>query len=342
MPRLDRHTSTLAAVTAQISSDREEITASEVDPVAGQVAAMRQAHSLAQLDELAASGSLAAPLARRAVRNEEEAIAARARLSPPRELVTRLGPRPAAGPNRHTWDDAVAHLAIYRARYAPTPVADGAYVSWALGPVPDDGPRQDAYSAAGDALLRAEQASLLQRTPAQLAQERAHLRSAMAPPSPQRLNQALGHQSDAQRALAQAEARHAGALDAQRSAEARLPLEQRLARIDRAIAVHVDDAVASPAPYLTDALGPRPRDPAQRDRWNNAARQMETWRQAELGLPPSAGELGDDGLAAAIGDPPEDPALALRHDLVVRNLPVEFQPTLIVERVLEGPVLSID
>ena len=69
MPRLDRDTSTLQAVTAQISTDREELLASEVDPVAGQVAALRQAHSLPQLDELAVSGSLAAALARRAVRN---------------------------------------------------------------------------------------------------------------------------------------------------------------------------------------------------------------------------------------------------------------------------------
>jgi hypothetical protein len=233
---------------------------------------------------------------------------------------------------------------------------------------------------------------LLERTPAQLAQERAHLRSAMAPPSPQRLTQAIGHQSDAQRALTDAEARHADALDAQRSAErgflrrptakrteaaaveveaslaaraaaadalrratervaalqpealarARLPLEQRLARIDRAIAAHVDEGVASPAPYLTTALGPRPSDPAQRDRWNTAARHIETWRQAELGLAPSGGELGDDGLAAAIGAPPEDPGLALRHDLVVRNLPVEFQPTRTVDRAIEGPALSID
>ena len=236
-------------------------------------------------------------------------------------------------------------MAVYRARYAPKPVPEGPFVSLALGPVPEACPRQDAYSAAGDALLRAEQCSLLQRTPAQLAQERANLRSAMAAPSAQRLTQAIGHQNDAQRALTEAEARHAGALDAQRSAErgflrrptakrieaagieveaslaaraaaadtlrratervaalqpdalaeARLPLEQRLARIDRAIAAHVDDAVASPAPYLAEALGPRPTDPAQRERWNTAARRIETWRQAELGLPPSAGEWATTG-----------------------------------------------
>jgi conjugative relaxase-like TrwC/TraI family protein len=392
MPRLDGDTSTLQAVTAQISTDREELLASEVDPLAGQVAALRQAHSLPQLDELAASGSLAAPLAGRAVRNEEEAIAARARLSPSRWLIGCFLPLFAGVPPRDTWDEAVGQVAVYRARYLPNPVPDGPFVSWALGAVPDNGARRDAYSAAGDALLMAEQSSLLQRTPAQLAQERAHLRSAMAPSSPQRLTQAIGHQSDAQRALTDAEARHADALDAQRSAErgflrrptakrtevavveveaslaaraaaadalrratervaalqpealarARLPLEQRLARIDRAIAAHVDDGVASPAPYLTTALGPRPSDPAQRDRWNTAARHIETWRQAELGLAPSAGELGDDGLAAAIGAPPEDPALALRHDLVVRNLPVEFQPTLTVGRAMEGPALSID
>jgi conjugative relaxase-like TrwC/TraI family protein len=391
MPRLDDVTCTLAAVTAQISSDRDELLATEIDPLAAEVAALRASHSLSQLDQMAASGSLAAPLAQRAVRHEEDAIAARARLDPPREMLTRLGPRPGPGPTRDAWDDAVGHVALYRTRHPVTPVANGAFVSWALGSVPDDAALHPAYIEAGGAILRAEQATLDQRSPARLAEERAHLRSAMAPPSAQRLTQALAVQRDAERDYTDADDRcsaaEAGQRLAQRGllrrpsakrveaatdeasaavaartaaadtlrqatarvdalapdalAEARLPLEQRMARIDRAIAAHVEEAVATPAPYLSTALGPRPTDSTQRERWNAAASRIETWRHAELGLAPADGPLAAEGLAAAIGAPPTDPALALRQDLAVRELPVEFRPTRTLERAIEGPVLSI-
>ncbi|MGI8808196.1 MAG: hypothetical protein ACR2KK_10210, partial [Acidimicrobiales bacterium] len=76
------------------------------------------------------------------------------------------------------------------------------------------------------------------------------------------------------------------ALDPHAVAEARGPVQQRLDRIDGAIAEKVRDAVASPAPYLSSALGARPSDPEQRRRWNEAARQVETWRHGELGLGP--------------------------------------------------------
>ena len=393
MPRLDDVTSTLAAVTAQISSDREELLATEIDPLAAEVAALRASHSLVQLDQLAGVG-----LPRRASRpsapcaTRRTPIAARARLAPPREMLTRLGPRPGAGPTRDAWDDAIGRVALYRSRHPVTPVANGAFVSWALGPVPSDAALHPAYSEAGGAILRAEQASLDQRPPARLAQERAHLRSAMAPPSAQRLTQAVAVQRDAERDYTDADARCSAAEAAQRSAErsflrrpsakrieaaadeasasvaartaaadslrqatarvdalapdalaeARLPLEQRLARIDRAIAAHVEEAVATPAPYLSTALGPRPTDSAQRERWNAAATRLETWRHAELGLAPADGPLAAEGLAAAVGGPPTDPALALRQQLAVRELPVEFRPTRTLERAIEGPVPSID
>jgi hypothetical protein len=100
--------------------------------------------------------------------------------------------------------------------------------------------------------------------------------------------------------------------------------------------------VASPAPYLSTALGPRPNDPTQRERWNEAARRIETWRHAELGLGPGDGALGEDGLSAALGPVPADPAQAMRRELAVRQLPIEFQPQRTAERAMEGPALTMD
>ena len=100
--------------------------------------------------------------------------------------------------------------------------------------------------------------------------------------------------------------------------------------------------MARPAPYLFTALGPRPDNPTQRPRWEEAARRLETWRQAELGLGPDDGALGDDGLTAAIGIEPADPTEALRRQTVIDNLPVEFAPRHTIELGIEAPGLSID
>ena len=392
MPRLDRETSTLSAVAAQVRTDRDELLATEIDPLAAQVAALRRSHTLRQLDEMTASSSLAAPLARRAVRQEEQAIAVQARLRPTRDITVRLGSRPAAGPTREAWDAAVGHVAVYRTRYSPTPERNGAGVAWALGPVANEPARQDAYSVAANAITRAEQAILRERTPAQLAQERTHLRSALATPSPQRLEHASEVAKQAREALDNAEARYGAAVAAQRSAErsvlrrpgarrmeaaavdvsaalatrtaaadalrratervdalapeavaeARLPLQQRLERVEAAIASHVAEALAKPADYLTTALGPRPSEPGQRDRWNEAARQLENWRHAELGLGPIDGPLADEGLSAAIGPAPDDPMLALRRDMAVHDVRMDFSPTRMIDRELDGPLLELD
>jgi len=94
---------------------------------------------------------------------------------------------------------------------------------------------------------------------------------------------------------------HVAALEPDAVAAARLPVEQRLAMVEHAIAAHVDEAIATPADYLITALGPRSDNATQRPRWDKAARALETWRHAELGLGPDDGALGDDGLSAAIG-----------------------------------------
>ena len=132
------------------------------------------------------------------------------------------------------------------------------------------------------------------------------------------------------------------ALEPQAVTQARVPVEQRLELVDRAIAAHVDEAVASPASYLVTALGPRSDNPSQRRRWDDAARALETWRHAELGLGPADGPLGDEGLSAAIGPVPTDPTDALRRQFVIDRLPVEFAPHHTVDLAVEAPVLSLD
>lgn len=136
MPRLVEDTEVLTAFTRNMASDRDELLAQEIDPRAARVAALGAAHTLSELDRLATSSSPEAPLAALARRHREQAIWAQARLHPLADLVARLGARPPMGPARQPWDEAVGRTAVYRERYRPACVPDGAYVSWALGPIP--------------------------------------------------------------------------------------------------------------------------------------------------------------------------------------------------------------
>jgi len=378
MPRLEHQTHALAAVTARISSDRDELLATEVDPMAASVAAMGASCSLAELDAMASSRSLAAPIADRARRHAEATIAAAARLHLDADLLPRLGARPTTPVDRRLWDEAIGSLAVYRARYAPTPVPGGPFVSWAMGPIPDDADQRVAYSAAGTAVARAEQAELRRHSPADLAAERLALRRALSVrpgdearrvvgvamdqaraerdqaashraeaartldsaehprlrrPRAQRVEAACQHLAEADVALGRAVEQlrlatdRAAALQPDAVAEARVPLKQRLEHVNDAIAAHVEEAIASPAPYLYTALGPRSDNPTQRPRWEKAARGLETWRHAELGLGPADGPLDDEGLAAAIGPVSGDETDVLRRQMAIDDLPIEFIPT---------------
>lgn len=393
MPRLRQETNALAAVITQIKDDRDELLATEIDPFAAQVAAMARSHNLAQLEALASSKSLAAPIAAQARDQALDTIARTARLHPDADLLPRIGPRPTAAADRRLWDEAVGQAGVYRARYAPTPVPNGSWVTWALGPVPDDGAQRADYSLAGGALAKAERAALRRRSPADLAAQRADLRRVLATrhgpadrdDAARRLAQASAARDQAsaaqsratwaldsvehpklrrpnaarvataQRQLAQTETLLNQAIDSHRVATeqvaalqphavmaAREPVEWRLKLIDDAIADHVDEAIASPAAYLVTALGPRSDNPTQRPRWDKAARCLETWRQAELGLGPDDGPLGDVGLDAAVGPVPDDSTEALRRSMVLRDVPVEFLPHRTIELGIDAPGLSLD
>ena len=57
---------------------------------------------------------------------------------------------------------------------------------------------------------------------------------------------------------------------------------EQVADIDAALAPRVGAAVASPANYITETLGERPTE--RPESWTNAARAIETYRHATLGL----------------------------------------------------------
>jgi hypothetical protein len=63
-------------------------------------------------------------VAAQAARATETAIRAAALADPPPQLLARIGPRPAAGPDRVLWDQAVGDLAVYHARWQPTAPTD--------------------------------------------------------------------------------------------------------------------------------------------------------------------------------------------------------------------------
>ena len=393
MPRLAPEGSALTAVVNQIKDDRDELLACEIDPLAAQVAVMRDVHNLAELDALAASSSLAAPIAAKARDQVCDSLARNARLQPDADLLPRIGVRPMAPVDRRLWDEAVGQVAIYRARYGPTPLPGGPAVTWALGPVPHDPSQRAAYSTAGTALAEAEKAGVRRRSAGELAAERHELRRSLAAHPGEEHHLAAAQAVEAARvtrehaaaaraaaaraldaaqhptlrrpkasrveaarhdlAVAEADLRRAidryrvtseqaAALQPDALAETRRAIESRRELIDTAIAAHVDDAVATPAPYLLTALGPRPDNPTQRARWDDAARRLETWRQAELGLGPPDGALGTEGLAAAIGEVPPDPAQALRYEIVTDHLPLEFAPQRTVDLAIEPHALSID
>jgi hypothetical protein len=109
----------------RLSRSRPEQQAGEQDPLATVAHQLRRQHSLAELTALRLRqppNAVAAPrqvVLRRAELASEAALRAAALTKPPAALVARIGPRPAAGPDRAAWDEVVSALAIYHARHRP-------------------------------------------------------------------------------------------------------------------------------------------------------------------------------------------------------------------------------
>ncbi len=180
LPRLENDSTTLEAVVRQLEAQRAERLAVDADPAAVEVASLRRSHNLADLVSLAqASPDPATSLPARAYRQAAAAIASAACLEPDPALVARLGPRPAGGLDRREWDRAVGEVAVYRARFAVTPIEDGAGATWALGSAPT-GSAMAHYETTAALLRRAEVVHLARRSPAELAVERRYLQRQLA------------------------------------------------------------------------------------------------------------------------------------------------------------------
>ena len=139
------------AVVDHLELSRTERLASDLDPVASAAQTLRRGRTLAELAAIRRATETTAHVAddkptvtfvvaRRAELAEEAAIGARAVARPRPELVARLGPRPAGGDHRRTWDQALRAVAAYQARWEtePGPPGYGQQAGWAIGARPAD------------------------------------------------------------------------------------------------------------------------------------------------------------------------------------------------------------
>ncbi len=93
--------------------------------------------------------------------------------------------------------------------------------------------------------------------------------------------------------------------EAERGTASMADLTHRVDVIDDALAPRIQAAVDEPADYLIDTLGPRPDTGARS--WDRAARGIETYRHATLGITPDHGPVDPSAKHPAIGAPPTDP-----------------------------------
>lgn len=108
-----------------LRASRTDRLAGDLDPLARAAHLLAIRHTLPDLAELRTHPRRDSPspppaLVRRAELAAEAAVTARAVANPHPALVARIGPRPASGPPRAQWDQAVAALAIYRAHRPET------------------------------------------------------------------------------------------------------------------------------------------------------------------------------------------------------------------------------
>ncbi|HEV2069599.1 MAG TPA: MobF family relaxase [Acidimicrobiales bacterium] len=176
LPRLEDRASTKDAVSAKLLSGGSELLASELDPLASEVARLRSAHTVQELSGLADGTGANAGVAARALAAELDAVASRAQLHADAHLVARLGDRPGEGPGRALWDEAVGAAARHQALWPAAPVAGGRGATWALG-LPPEGPAAAvaSYRGAAAQLQLAETIHTATRPTAALAEERRQL-----------------------------------------------------------------------------------------------------------------------------------------------------------------------
>lgn len=107
----------------------------------------------------------------------------------------------------------------------------------------------------------------------------------------------------------------------------RAQLTRQLRRIDTVIDEHALRAIAEPAPYLTNLLGPRPADRDKARLWDRTGLTVERYRHGTLGLIPAAGpiEPGGTPLHAAIGRPSQGSPTAHASVAIAVESQLRFQ-----------------
>jgi len=134
LPVLPRPHGPATALAGSLARSEPDRMAHDLDPAARAAHQARARHDLAalttashrppQADPAEPGHALTPAVAAAAARAAETAIRAAALADPPPRLLARIGPRPAAGPDRVLWDQAVGDLAVYHARWQPTAPAD--------------------------------------------------------------------------------------------------------------------------------------------------------------------------------------------------------------------------
>ncbi len=115
----------------------------------------------------------------------------------------------------------------------------------------------------------------------------------------------------------------------------RAAVQARVAAIDRSIDRRVATAVKRPASYIADTLGPRPSKPADGQRWDKAATNIEKYRHRHLGLTPEDGPLPGEGTASAIGARPNNLLLLRPWKKVQAKLEQHLAEPLVHEQPLQ-------
>jgi len=133
LPVIPRSREPATALADSLARSEPDQMAHDLDPNAPAAHQARGRHDLAALTAAlyrppdAAAGeptpapahALSPAVAAAAARAAETAIRAAALADPPPPLLARIGPRPAAGPDRAQWEQAVGDLAVYHARWHP-------------------------------------------------------------------------------------------------------------------------------------------------------------------------------------------------------------------------------
>ncbi|MGH9014392.1 MAG: MobF family relaxase [Acidimicrobiia bacterium] len=370
MPRLEDEKAALEAVTDRLIASGHEQLASILDPHAAAVAELRAGRALAELVNLHKATSDADPARHRtlarAVRAEADAVALRAQTHPDPELVARLGERPPSGPDRRTWDTAVAAHAIHhalagavldpqldlpRAGKVAVRLRNAEIVALARQPTANlareaHGLTRDLLAAGpgctsqlrhhSAALARAEHALAIAEHAEATAEQRLdrahHERGAVAAQA----TEAARRQLDGARHKRAAAAFHRDQLAARLDLVIETPdaadhaaarLERLRAALDQQAARAVERTKTASPNYTLQLLGPRPSHGAAATAWDKRVTELERYRHHHgYRLDEAAAPVDAPAEYRALGPRPADAAAAFAWDTTLATLRAPLEP----------------